>query len=512
MKFSFIKMCAVFVCLGIAMGPAQAQQIGDGPIIENHMVQEHIERGNISFYDLLDHGEKLFVAKFNTYDGQSRPGTTGTGDPREAGSAPRFIRTSAPDANSCAGCHNDPVIGAAGDIVANVFVLAQALDPVTDSVSGMFSNNRNTLGMHGSGPIEMLAREMTADMHHIRDMAASEASANGNSVTKRLVTKGVSFGTITVAADGTVDTSGVEGVDADLIVKPFHQKGVVTSLRQFSNNAMNHHHGIQTVERFGELRTGTKDFDQDGVEDEMSVGDVTAITVWQAALGTPGQVIPNDLAKARAVIHGERIFSNIGCADCHVSELILDNPSFSEPNPYNPDGNLGVNDVLQPYTFDMTEKGIGPRLERRPDGRAVVRAYTDLKRHNLCDEDYNHFCNEEIEQDGVATELFLTRKLWDAGNTAPYGHVGDVTTLTEAIYHHGGDARAQRDAFFALADLDQAYVIEFMKSLQILPDDAEGIVVDEAGKSVSKAALVRQHTGVATREAGSRVNLRRQEP
>jgi len=43
--------------------------------------------------------------------------------------------------------------------VANVFVLAQVLDPVTDSVSAEFSDERNTLGMNGSGAIEMLARE-----------------------------------------------------------------------------------------------------------------------------------------------------------------------------------------------------------------------------------------------------------------------------------------------------------------------------------------------------------------
>ena len=43
-------------------------------------------------------------------------------------------------------------------------MLAQARDPVTFSISSEFSNERNTLGMHGAGPIEMLSREMTADL------------------------------------------------------------------------------------------------------------------------------------------------------------------------------------------------------------------------------------------------------------------------------------------------------------------------------------------------------------
>ena len=74
-------------------------------------------------------------------------------------------------------------------------------------------------------------------------------------------------------ADGSVDTSAVEGINADLILRPFHQKGAVVSLREFTNNATNHHHGMESVERFGVEMTGTADFDQDGVEDELSVGD-----------------------------------------------------------------------------------------------------------------------------------------------------------------------------------------------------------------------------------------------
>lgn len=68
------------------------------------------------------------------------------------------------------------------------------------------------------------------------------------------------------------------------------------------------------------------------------------------------------------------------------------------------------------------------------------------------------------------TAEFLTRKLWDVGNTAPYGHLGDLTTLTEAIHFHGGEARLTRDAFFALPQDDQDSIIEFLQTLHIVPD------------------------------------------
>ncbi|MDJ0842334.1 MAG: di-heme oxidoredictase family protein [Acidobacteriota bacterium] len=471
---------------------AFGQHIGDGPVIREHLKQEDINDNDETWNKLIEAGEKLFLAKFNTFDGQGRPGTTGTGNPREPGSAPAFIRTSAPESNSCAGCHNDPFPGGGGDIVANAFVLAQALDPVTDSVSGEFSNERNTLGMFGAGPIEMLAREMTAELHAIRDEALARAKTNNSIEVRNLVVKGVNFGRITVTNDGTVNTSMVEGIDEDLIVKPFHQKGAVVSIREFSNNASNHHHGMQPVERFGLDRTGTSDYDQDGVHDELTVGDMTAMTVWQAALGTPGQVIPNDPVVARAILRGERFFGMVGCADCHTPSMTLDSSVFSEPNPYNPPGNLQVSDVPEPYTFDMAVQGMLPRPEARYDGKLVIRPYTDLKRHNLCDEDLQHYCNEQLEQAGIPTEMFITRKLWDVGNSAPYGHRGDLTTLTEAIYHHGGEARDSREAFFALSQARQDEIIEFLKSLVMLPPGTPYLVVDENGNAKNKAALTKQ--------------------
>ena len=106
--------------------------------------------------------------------------------------------------------------------------------------------------MFGSGYIEMLSRQMTTDLRNIRNTIdpGSEAELN---------TKGVSFGILARNADGSWDTSGVTGLldsslassGADnppsLIIKPFHQAGGVTSLREFTNNAYNHHQRIVSM-------------------------------------------------------------------------------------------------------------------------------------------------------------------------------------------------------------------------------------------------------------------------
>ena len=334
--------------------------------------------------------------------------------PRARRESPQnFNRISGPDSNSCAGCHNVPAIGGGGDVVANVFVLGQACPFVNfdggegdgfrpDLTLHNVANERGTIGMWGSGFIELLAREMTAELLFQRQTGLDLAAAESRDVTVDLNSKGVSFGSLVARANGSYDSRNVQGVDLDLIVKPFHQKGVVISLREFSNNAMNHHHGMQTEERFG---TGI-DHDQDGMTNEATVGDVTALTLFQALLEVPEQVMPTDASEAQSVNDGGALFASIGCAECHIPALRLQNPVFSEPNPFNPAGNLRLVDVASVYEVDLTTNGPGNRLARETDGTVLVPAYTDMKRHDLGAE----VDNEQRIQGNVPTSVFLTKR------------------------------------------------------------------------------------------------------
>jgi cytochrome c peroxidase len=477
----------------LALAALLTATAGERPAVAVHLDQAAIEAGRVSVAEVLAHGQLLFDARFNALDGQGRPGTTGHGVPRSP-TQPPFIRTSGPDANSCSGCHSQPRSGGAGDFAVNVFTLAQEADPVLESLDAGRSNERSTPAMMGAGLIELLAREMTGELLAARESARAEARSSGSAARRELRAKGVSFGAVTVLPDGRVDPREIEGVDWDLVVRPFHQKGAVASLRDFTNTALNQHHGIQTSERAGR----GVDLDADGVKDELTIGDVTALVFFQAALDTPGRLLPRDEARRTAAARGELLFETIGCASCHLPSLTLEDARFSEPGPYNPRGNLRRDEGTRLVLVDLAREGIGPRPERLPDGRVVVRAFTDLKRHDLNDDELRHFANERVAQGTLAGVLesaaftqvprgrprtqFLTRRLWDVGNTDPYGHRGDLTTLTEAIHFHGGEARASRDAFFAQSDADRAAVIEFLRTLQVLPAGAEGLVMQESGR------------------------------
>jgi hypothetical protein len=439
-----------------------AQRIGDVPAIPVHMNESDIESGRVPIDEVIKYGETLFMAVFNRLDGAGRPATTADGKPQTP--RPGMLRTTGPDAHSCASCHNRPRPGGGGDFATNVFVMADSITPVKDSISSEFVNERMTLSLFGSGPIEMMAREMTTELHTTRMVAINRAFLCSCNVPVHLTAKGIDFGDIIVHGDGTVDTSGVHGVSGDLTIRPFHQNGAAVSIRQFTNEGMNQHLGLQSQELFG-IDT---DPDGDGIKNELTVGDITAIALFQAQLGTPGRKMPDDPKQRKAAEDGETLFNQIGCTGCHIPAMTLKSRMFTEANPFNPEWKL-LTTVTKPVGFDMTTKGQPPRLEPTADGGAIVRAYTDLKRHKLCDDTDRFFCNDKVAEPGIPLGTFVTRKLWDIGSSAAFGHRGDLSTITEAIEHHAGEARTSRDNYSELSGYERAAIVEFLKTLQILP-------------------------------------------
>jgi hypothetical protein len=454
------------ICIAVLLMATPAEGQWDPPAIDVFPDHSAVVTGKDPLATLIIQGRRLFSAKFNRADGAGRPNATGDSKPTiRATREVLFQRLAGPDANSCAGCHNQPFTGGSGDFAANVFVGAHFTDPPTTALLSTVTNERNTTSVFGAGAIEMLAREMSDDLQSLRREAVIKARAAREDVRVELMAKGVAFGHLVVRPDGTYDASGITGVDIDLVIKPFGVKGIAVSLREFTNFALNHHHGIQPVERFGWARTGLVDFDGDGIENEFTIGQVSALTVFQASLPAPVRIPHTDANKAAAAKVGEQKFVEIGCGTCHKPALPLRSLWFFEPNPYNRPGTAVPRDVGGQIAVPLPfAKNSG--LFRTDDGAVYVAAFTDLKRHVICDEDDPFFCNEKLRQDFVPTNQFLTTKLWDAGSSAPYGHRGDLTTLSEAIIHHSGEAKEIKKAFLRLSDSDKRGLILFLQTLR----------------------------------------------
>src|SRR5579871_5555912 len=418
---------------------------------------------------LIDRGRVLFKANFTTADGAGRPQATQAIIPTKVkkGVNPPFSRTSGPDSNSCFGCHNDPIEGGSGDDVANVFVSEGFESAQFDTIDPSFSSERRTIALMGAGLIELLAREMTADLQAIRAAAVAEACATGKDATADLATKGVRFGSIVAHPNGIVDLDAIEGVDSDLIVRPFSRKGVFTSLRQFTINALNIHHGMEAVERFGVRWTGSHDFAESGVSDAITDGDVSALVAFQATLAPPTVKadLPDDWRQAAG--EGSRTFNEIGCASCHIETLPLKSLVFTDPAPYDMAGTLRSAEVKEPIRIDLSALPFAKTLKRNDKGEWLIPLYSDLKRHLIVDERVNALGNELQAQRFVERDVFLTPRLWGVGSTAPYGHNGAFRMLDEIIAAHGGDARFSRDAYLALDPPKRDGVVAFLRSLVI---------------------------------------------
>jgi len=516
-------MKITLLCFGVALAIAPsldgqtAALIGKEVAAPRHLAAG--EAGRLPLGEVLRHGQSLFMANWTDQEGVGRPLTKGTGKPLSDPASPltgmrSFNRLSGPDANACSGCHDGPfgIAGGSGDFVGNVFVLGQRFDFVTldekDLIPGRgardesgkvptlqeMSNFRATPGMFGSGYLEMLARQMTAELRAVRDQM-------GPGQTAALRAKGVYFGELSRRADGTWDVSKVEGLGAlslstsgqegpSLLIRPWHQAGAVVSLREFTNNAYNHHHGIQSVERFGE----GVDADGDGFVNELTKDDVTAATLFQAVMAAPGRVIPNVPEVEAAVLRGEKLFETAGCASCHTPSLLLSygGHQFTEPNPYNPPGNATPADTPV-VTVDLNSNLLPlPRLRLEPfSGTVAVPAYTDMKLHNMCGGAGPLDEPEPLDMQQAAGSAaffggncrFLTKRLWDAANSPPYMHHGMCTTMRGSILAHGGEGLASRNAFMALPAADQDAIIEFLKTLQVLPPGTADRVVDENFKA-----------------------------
>jgi len=417
---------------------------------------------------LVQRGDQLFDTRFTSDDGVGRPMATQAIIPTKRKRIPKqeFSRTAGLDANACSSCHNVPRIGGAGDYSANVFVAEGFVQSDFDTTDPQFSNERNTNHLFGAGLIELLAREMSAELQSQRRGALATARREQRSVVQPLHSKGVSFGQLTAHSDGRVDTSAVDGVDQDLTIRPFSHKGVMTSLRQFTVNALNHHHGIQAEERFGARWTQQIDFDEDGIEQEMGSADVAALVAWQATLEPPIEWQSNDERWQQAARLGKNLFSDIGCSDCHKPHLPLNSLLFHDPGPMDAAGTLRRHEATD-RVLDLSHMPWTKQLTRDSHGRVLVPLWGDLKRHVIADQQVAQLGNELLSQRFVERNVFMTTELWGVASTGPYGHRGDITTLPQIINAHGGAARQSRDKWKALNEQQQSMLIAWLKTLRI---------------------------------------------
>jgi mono/diheme cytochrome c family protein len=499
---------------GSASDPSDAGSAAPAQDVANI---EHCDEAVASgdFLAVFACGDELFETRFDARAG----GGMGVGDGGRFTRGPRADlpnwitttprRETGPNASACNVCHTAETLGGGGD-GAGEAGLNVMRDPQHSAHPGRFIQ-RNTPHLFGPGGLQRLAEEMSADLLADRERAIASACSQG--VGKRaLDSKGVSFGRIRATrsrlapCEVELDTSEVAGVDSDLVIRPFQWKGVEVSIRSFSRGAFHNELGMSPVEIAGDGVDG----DHDGVADEVSIADVTAMAVYlgaqprpsslleldalrsflEARFGPAGRETADELelpdltrAERRGIRSGARRFAEIGCAECHVPSLRVDDPVFSEPS-LNPSyreerfpagqqaASRGV-DPAHPISFDLTRDipdnviFVGNRavahlgvFERDARGRAVVRLYGDLRRHEM-----GPGLRENIDETGHGASVWMTKELWGLSHTGPWLHDGRATTISEAVAFHGGEAESSRVRFEELDSGARGDLLAFLENL-----------------------------------------------
>ena len=411
-------------------------------------------------------GDELFAYLFRPENGWG----SGGADRKAIDYTPQLRRVhqgpaGGPDAFGCFSCHSKGGPDGAGTQTQNAFLRG-------DGERTGSADQRNAPHLLGLGPVEALAREMSAELHGQAAEAGRRAKAEGHRVEQALTTKGVSFGRIAADADGKLDGRAVEGVDQDLTIRPFGWKGHQATLRDMIEESLHIHQGllsnrIQLAVRDGSLDPGPygkgkwSDLDSDGVSLEIDSGVLTTVVGYLAQLEVPILRPPRDPGLLDAFAAGRSYFDSIGCSGCHVPTLELNGSKLDARSPQSPDANHPA------FIIDLAKDGDGPKIEPKYAGNDntayLVHLFSDLKRHDM------GAGLAGPAQGTIPGRMFLTRPLWGLAETAPYLHDGRAPTVHDAIVLHGGEASAAREAYLALNEDARADVRVFLLSLSRQP-------------------------------------------
>jgi hypothetical protein len=433
---------------------------------------------NRDAFRAIRRGRQLFQRKFTRVQGQGAGIDDGVGD------IATTIGIGAGLVDSCAGCHARPrgSAGFGGDVVTR-------------------PDSRSTPHLFGLGLKEMLADEMTADMRVIRSQAVTRAKQSGQLVTLPLVTKGVSFGSITANPDGSIDTSQVQGVNPDLRIRPFFAHGGTISIREFIVGALNAEMGLQSLDPdlqtastggtvttpSGMMLDGSTDpvthMAHDTIEvppapDPENGNEIDAALVDHLEFYLLNYFKPGIYQQDASSSHGLKVFNQLGCAACHVQNLTINHDRrVADVNTvYDPVNGI-FNRIFATATalIHKVDDGSGYPPLMVPNGQPFVvqNIFTDFKRHDLGPNFH------ERNWDGSFQTEFLTKPLWGVGSLGSLGHDGRSINLVEVILRHGGEAQASRDAFANLFSQDQQSgdqgdafdLLHFLSTLVLFPPD-----------------------------------------
>jgi len=343
----------------------------------------------------------------------------------ETGLGPLF------NSSSCGECHEEPASGGTGD---EIEIHAAALL--------VRSTNGDAGGAAGAVPVcdplpdqggPVVQQQVTPALKQALGIDAEPVPPRATSTGRRTTPSILGFGLLDAVPDEAIlsladpddrDHDGVSGRPnrfADGRLGRFGRKAFLPDLREFNAGAFLIEQGITSPDQPSEETIGGQPVPP-GVdpvpEPELSAEDLARADDFVRFMAPPSR-----LPGGRESRRGERVFTEIGCAACHVPKLV-------------------------------TGKSPVRALSRR-----TVGAFTDLLLHDMGPE-LADICL------GLATPSeFRTEPLMGLRLKSTFLHDGRAASVEEAIRLHGGEGKGARDRFDALPEGRRLSLLRFLKTL-----------------------------------------------
>ncbi len=287
--------------------------------------------------------------------------------------------------------------------------LAELIDPKRNKRSDIVVTQRNTPALFGDGLIDAVSDETLISHQREHSAAARLVGLNG-------AKDGKVRGRIARLADGRVGRFG--------------WKLEFATLNEFVKAACANELGLSNPGRSQATPLGKRQYQQPGTDltDEQCL----LMTDFIRALPAPVEIRPTDPAKAATVDRGQKLFAEMGCADCHTRDL-------------GPVAGMYSDNLLHDLGIQL-ESSTGYYGSIVPEPVVSNDKFTPFQQPTPAE--------------------WRTAPLWGVADSGPYLHDGRAETLEAAIELHAGEAIDVADRFRKANQADREAIVAFLKTLR----------------------------------------------
>jgi CxxC motif-containing protein (DUF1111 family) len=326
------------------------------------------------------------------------------------------------NADSCAECHEKPVLGGVGDeieVQATRFLAPDSCDPLFDQ---------------GGPVIQQHATPLLQAKGIEKEQIPPGATAQARRSTPPLFGVGLvdAIPEETLLAHEDLHDANRDGIHGrvnrtiDGRVGRFGRKAAVATLVDFNSGAFPQEMGVTTpLSPVEETINGTPvPPDTDPAPDpEITLEEIEKVTAFVRFLAPPPRQVFSRYSDRALARRGEALFAYLQCHVCHIPEMTT-----------------------------------GPSGVKALD-RKCVALYSDLLLHDV-GPDLADICLGQAHPSEFRTEMLMGLRF-----RAQFLHDGSAKTVQEAIERHGGEAQKSRDAFKSLKEEEKKALLKFLQTI-----------------------------------------------